>query len=293
MTVHPLATDTRYRNSDGTGAETTSYSRDTWYADGSSHDYNSVKILKTRLPEIDQSQNGPSTTSTHVYDESYVLYDSYGNPVWLKDADGHLTYQQYDVPSASISKLVQDVDTGTAHTSDYSDYGTAPWSSSGTPLRLITTWDSVVIRVRTKESPTYSFPVGPFSGVGQTGIGAIGSNDSGAFLGNAGDLPPTIHSGSGGFAYQVVSGTVKTTDPNGNVTYTKIDAAHHEVRVYPGFVASDSTHGTTTGPIQVYREYRPAGNASSGQRTVYTETLTSSATPPCNISSARRLGDNR
>ncbi|MGB7158984.1 MAG: hypothetical protein WBD40_13005, partial [Tepidisphaeraceae bacterium] len=68
--------------------------------------------------------------------------------------------------------------------------------------------------------------------------------------------------------------TTKLTDPNSNITYSVYKDADREVRTYRGWTGS-----TTTGPIEVTREYRPAAGAPSGQRAVYTETLTSSATP--------------
>ncbi len=70
--------------------------------------------------------------------------------------------------------------------------------------------------------------------------------------------------------------TTKMVDPNGNVTYVVYNDAAHEMRTYRGW---NATTGTTTGPIEVMREYRPGAGATSGERTVYTETLTSSATP--------------
>lgn len=67
--------------------------------------------------------------------------------------------------------------------------------------------------------------------------------------------------------------TTKETDPDGDIIYTVFKDTSHETRVYPGW---QSATNTTTGPIQVTREYRP-GSGSLG--TLYEETLTSSATP--------------
>jgi len=79
---------------------------------------------------------------------------------------------------------------------------------------------------------------------------------------------------------------LKTIDPDGNVTYTvyndtyatntsaDLQGIRNEVRTYIGW-----SNGTTTGPIQISREYRPLPNASSTQQTLYDETLTSSAGP--------------
>jgi RHS repeat-associated protein len=70
--------------------------------------------------------------------------------------------------------------------------------------------------------------------------------------------------------------TTKLTDPKGNVTYTVYNDAAHEVRTYPGW---NSTAHTTTGPIQVTRTYWPSAGAAAGQRTAYTDRLTSIAQP--------------
>jgi hypothetical protein len=79
---------------------------------------------------------------------------------------------------------------------------------------------------------------------------------------------------------------VMVVGPDGNVTYTvyndtyatnsnsDLQGIRDEVRVYPGWTGT-----TTTGPIQITREYRPLANAVAGQQTLYDETLTSSATP--------------
>lgn len=70
--------------------------------------------------------------------------------------------------------------------------------------------------------------------------------------------------------------TTKVHDPNENDTYMVYLDPAHERRVYPGFAA-----GATTGPIQIYREYRPTG---TGQ-TLYGEALTVAVSPSLNGSS--------
>jgi len=72
--------------------------------------------------------------------------------------------------------------------------------------------------------------------------------------------------------------TTKETDPAGNVTYTVYNDAEHEVRVYRGW-HQDGSNWVTTGPIEVTREFRTATPDSNGNGGVYTETLTTSATP--------------
>jgi hypothetical protein len=72
--------------------------------------------------------------------------------------------------------------------------------------------------------------------------------------------------------------TIEQTDPNGNSTFTVYNDSGHETPVYPGWHLVGSTW-TTTGPIQVTRQYWPVAGAPSGQQSQYNETLTSSATP--------------
>jgi len=73
-------------------------------------------------------------------------------------------------------------------------------------------------------------------------------------------------------AYEVdrLGRTTKTTDPQGNITYTVYNDVNHEARTYVGWNAT--TH-TTTGPIQVSRR------DLSG---TYTESLTFASTPAVN-----------
>src|SRR5205085_491518 len=75
-TVNPVATDTVYRNTDGTGAETTS-SAYTWFT-GTAQPQ-SVTIT---LPVVSAAQNGPGTADVET-----TYLDAYGRPVWRKDAD--------------------------------------------------------------------------------------------------------------------------------------------------------------------------------------------------------------
>ena len=77
----------------------------------------------------------------------------------------------------------------------------------------------------------------------------------------------------------------KVTDPDGNFTYTvyndtyagnsstDLQGIRNEVRVYHGW---NTTTNTPTGPIEISREYLPLPGSGG---VVYSETLTSSATP--------------
>ncbi|HEX8522849.1 MAG TPA: RHS repeat domain-containing protein, partial [Tepidisphaeraceae bacterium] len=78
-----------------------------------------------------------------------------------------------------------------------------------------------------------------------------------------------------GYEVDGLGRATKITDPMGNATYNVYKDADHEVRTY------HSASGTfaQVGPISISRQYWPAASASSGQRDVFTEYLTTSATP--------------
>jgi RHS repeat-associated protein len=100
------------------------------------------------------------------------------------------------------------------------------------------------------------------------------------------DKPSTWSTPSGGGLHLVTTMTVdglgrttKETAPNGNVTFTVYKDAQHETRQYRSAAGSFSQ----VGPVVVTREYRPVESAPAGERQVYYETLTSSATPTLGI----------
>jgi RHS repeat-associated protein len=75
--------------------------------------------------------------------------------------------------------------------------------------------------------------------------------------------------------------TTQTTDPNGNVTYTVYDDAHHAVFTFPGATIASGTL-ITTGPITMTRDDLPYSYISGGTTFVgtYSESLTFSGTVP-------------
>src|SRR5262249_55489705 len=76
-TIYPVANRSVYRNTDGTGAETTSNSY-TWFT-GTTQ----MQSVTVSLPVISSAQNGPGTADTQV-----AFFDTYGRPIWTKDGDG-------------------------------------------------------------------------------------------------------------------------------------------------------------------------------------------------------------
>src|SRR5262249_17147134 len=100
VTVDPVANHSVYRNTDGTGAETTSYAY-TWFPSTVQ-----VQSVAVSLPVIASGQNGPGSADT-----STTFNDLYGRPIWTKDADGFLNYTQYDQATGAMVKSIADVDT--------------------------------------------------------------------------------------------------------------------------------------------------------------------------------------
>ena len=99
-TIYPLASMTNYRNTDGTGAETTTYAYD-WFTNTTRK-----KSLTISLPIATTAQNGSNTAAG-----STIVYDLYDRPVWTKDADGFISYTEYDMKTGSVTKNIADVNT--------------------------------------------------------------------------------------------------------------------------------------------------------------------------------------
>jgi RHS repeat-associated protein len=123
-TVYPLANDTLYANTDGTGARTTSYGY-TWYGVSLM-----TKELDVTLPVVASGSNGPGSA-----DVIALFNDSYGRLEWRKDADGRLFYTAYDQATGAVTKQI--VDVNTANTGDFTDLPSG-WASGSNPLHLIT-----------------------------------------------------------------------------------------------------------------------------------------------------------
>ena len=127
ITVHTVATDTVYRNTDGTGAETTSFSY-TWFT-GTVQ----MQSMTTSLPVISATENGPG-----VADQMMSVYDSYGRDIWDRDGDGFITYTAYDPGTGAVIESISDVNT--ANTSDFSNLPSGWSTPAGGGLNLVTTY---------------------------------------------------------------------------------------------------------------------------------------------------------
>jgi RHS repeat-associated protein len=124
-TVYPIASHTVYRNTDGTGGETTSYAY-TWVA-GTTR----MQSETESRPIISASQNGPNTA-----DVTTTYYDTFGRPIWTEDPSGFINYTAYDDGTGAITKTISDVDT--TRTSDFQNLPAGWATPSGAGLHLIT-----------------------------------------------------------------------------------------------------------------------------------------------------------
>jgi hypothetical protein len=126
LNIFLVNSSTVYRNTDGSGGETTTYAYS--YFPG----YCQVQSENLLPPGISSAQNGPGTV-----DQSTFVYDSYGRLIWEKDPDGFINYTQYDQGSGAVVKSIRDVDT--TKTSDFQNLPSGWTTPSGGGLHLITT----------------------------------------------------------------------------------------------------------------------------------------------------------
>jgi RHS repeat-associated protein len=131
--VYPVASTTVYRNTNGTGGETTAYSY-TWYTYA-----DQIQSMTETDPVITTAENGPNSA-----DVTTTYYDPMGMPTWTKDADGFIDYTQYDPGTEAVVETIVDVNTNLVN-----DFATAPTTSSlpsgwttptGGGLNLVTTY---------------------------------------------------------------------------------------------------------------------------------------------------------
>jgi hypothetical protein len=122
-TVDPVAKTIRYRNENGTGAETTTFTY-TWFV-------NSTRLASTTesLPIVTSAQNGPGTA-----DQNVTVYDVDGHAIWLRDGGGFITRMAYDEATGAMIQRVADVNTALT-----SDEPTGWITPAGGGLHLITT----------------------------------------------------------------------------------------------------------------------------------------------------------
>jgi RHS repeat-associated protein len=124
FTLYKTANDTVYRNTDGTGGETTSFSY-TWVGTTAG-----VQSVQATLPVISSGENGPG-----VADAETLYLDGWGRPVWFKDADGFIAYAAWDQATGGLIKTIRDVNT--ANTGDFMNLPSGWSTPSGGGLHLL------------------------------------------------------------------------------------------------------------------------------------------------------------
>jgi RHS repeat-associated protein len=122
--IDPVATHTVYRNTDGTGGETTSYSY-TWFTGTTL--MQSETVTK---PTISSTQNGPGSADVET-----TFFDTLGRTIWTKDADGFINYYAYDQATSALVKSISDVDT--TQTGDFTGLPSGWSTPTGGGLHLI------------------------------------------------------------------------------------------------------------------------------------------------------------
>ncbi|MBM4017216.1 MAG: hypothetical protein FJ288_02640 [Planctomycetes bacterium] len=124
VTIYPLNSVTLYNES---GTRTTSYAYDEWF-EGTVQ----AKSVTTTLPVVPTAQHGSCTA-----DETVVVYDFFGRPVWTKDADGYIDYAAYDQVTGAVVKTITDVEYCSLTCEEQDSFPTG-WAEPEEGLHLVT-----------------------------------------------------------------------------------------------------------------------------------------------------------
>ncbi len=137
--IFPVASDTVYRNDNGTGSQSTLFA----YTYVSST--NSIASITATLPTVTTAQDGSGIANSLT-----TVYDTYGRPVWSKDQAGFITYTQYDTATGAVIKTINDVDT--TQTSTFANLPSGWSTPSGGGLHLTSTYEVDSLGRVTKET---------------------------------------------------------------------------------------------------------------------------------------------
>ncbi len=106
--IYPIASITRYENTNGTGARMTSLSY-TWKTPtGASGPSNRIDQRTTTHPIVSTANNGSGSTTSNV-----AALDKWGRVEWTKDEDGFIAVTRYDRRSGAVTQTIRDVNTAT------------------------------------------------------------------------------------------------------------------------------------------------------------------------------------
>ena len=81
ITIYPVANVTQYRNTDGSGDQTTTYAY-TWFSGAIQ-----PESVTTTLPTVTTAQNGSNSANSSI-----VVSDARGRMIWSKDEAGYINY---------------------------------------------------------------------------------------------------------------------------------------------------------------------------------------------------------
>ncbi len=271
-TTYPVATDTTYGNTNGTDTRTTRYSY-TLYS-GTVQ----PKLETVTLPTISTGQNGPNTT-----DAQSTFYDTYGRPIWTKDADGHVNYTAYDMATGATTQTITDVTYSSLTSDQKSSFDLTGWTDPTGGLNLVTNYEvdnqgRTIKEVSPHGNVTYTVyddanhETRVYSGW-QSTTGTASAAASTTTL-----ICSSLIGANGAYIGQTLLIT-GGTDSGQSTVITGYDASTHTLTFSPAFTSATSTSSTfvmagATGPIEVSREYD--ASADSGDFS-YDETLTTSA----------------
>ena len=137
--AYPIATDTVYANTDGTGARTTCYDYTA---------YSNTTMIATEVvhaPIVTADQNGPGTA-----DITKSAYDTFGRTIWTVNANGSVTFMRYDSASGAVAEAIRDINLSNTSVSALESAGqitsgeidTFPstWTQPSSGLNLITSY---------------------------------------------------------------------------------------------------------------------------------------------------------
>ena len=125
-TIYPTASVTNYRNTNGTGGQTTIYGYD-WITGT----VRPSRVTMT-MAAATTAQNG-----SNVQDSASTYQDKYGRTIWTVDPAGCISYSKYDLGTGALVKQVLDVDPSTI--TDAPAGVTTPTRSSSLPTALAIT----------------------------------------------------------------------------------------------------------------------------------------------------------
>jgi RHS repeat-associated protein len=140
-TTYPLAARTVYRNTDGSGGQTTTFSYTWQIPPGDTNESNQVASITETHPTVTPAQNGPPAGSGAAT-VKIQFFDQYRRPTWTKDEDGFISYQQWDDVTGGLLVEIADVNTSKSPP-DFVNLPTGWTTPAGGGLHLKTVYASL------------------------------------------------------------------------------------------------------------------------------------------------------